>query len=98
MRQKSFSIPSDVFSFGVVLYELFLQKEPWAGHDVIEVVLNVCAGERMIVPDSVPPVISGLMQKCWDHDPAARPSFGEIIRILENLGQCGSDEEVVADS
>ena len=61
------------------------QKEPWEGRDAIEVVLTVCAGERMVIPPSVPPSIARLMQSCWEHDPTARPSFEQILRTLAAL-------------
>jgi hypothetical protein len=68
---------------------LYPQREPWAGQDAIEVVLTVCAGERMSLPASVPPHIASLMLRCWDHDSSARPSFGEIMSVLQGLEGLG---------
>ena len=72
--------------FCLSLSHLFLvQEEPWADQDAIEVVLSVCAGDRMLVPASVPPPISRLMQTCWSQNPSARPSFEQIIGVLQAI-------------
>lgn len=91
MRHKQFSVQSDIFSFGVVLYELFAQLPPWANYDTVEVVLQVCSGERMLIPDSVPPYFRELMGYCWAQDPTARPSFPEIIRALKKYDLLSPD-------
>jgi hypothetical protein len=67
----------------VYCYFLSPQLEPWPGHIAIEVVLNVCAGERMVVRSYVPPFISDLMQQCWNQDHIERPNFEGIIPALE---------------
>mmetsp|Transcript_27391 Transcript_27391/g.46287 ORF Transcript_27391/g.46287 Transcript_27391/m.46287 type:complete len:680 (-) Transcript_27391:7292-9331(-) len=84
MRQKLYSTQSDVFSFGVMLYELFAQIPPWAGYDSVEVVLQVCSGGRILVPDTVPPYISELIKCCWAQESSERPVFPDIIQALSH--------------
>lgn len=87
MRKKKYSEASDIFSFGVVLYEIFFQEMPWKGLDTVDVVIAVCGGERMPISPSenVPQVIIDLMSACWSHDPDARPQLTSIIPTLRDL-------------
>ena len=62
MRRKCYSEASDVFSFGVVLYEMFAQRTPWDGHETLDVAFRVCSGERMPIPPTVLPAIAAIME------------------------------------
>jgi serine/threonine protein kinase len=83
MRNKQYSDASDVFSYGVVLYEMFTQCMPWEGYETLDVAIRVCSGERMMIPETVPRDISDLMILCWSHEPICRPSMSEIIQCLQ---------------
>jgi serine/threonine protein kinase len=90
MRKKKYSEASDVFSLGVVLFEIFAQEMPWKGIDTVDVVIAVCGGERMSLPcqdtvTKIPPAIAALMTDCWAHDPDARPLLPSIIATLRSL-------------
>lgn len=87
MRKKKFSESSDVFSYGVVLYEIFVQEPPWKDMETIDVVIAVCGGERMSIPNvtKLPPSIVHLMSTCWSQDPDSRPPLPSIISILREL-------------
>lgn len=45
---------SDSFSFGVVMYEIATQSDPWDSVPIVQVAQKVCAGERMQIPSHVP--------------------------------------------
>ncbi len=79
----------DVFSFAMVLYELFVHEVPF--HDVKEVfdVLPLIRnGERPEILPELPSYISTLMQSCWKHAPRDRPTFEKILQV--RLIRCNS--------
>jgi serine/threonine protein kinase/ankyrin repeat protein len=82
MRNKKYSEYSDIFSYGVVLYEMFTQHMPWDGYETLDVAIRVCSGERMVIPESVPRDVSDLMILCWSHEAICRPTMNEIIKCL----------------
>jgi len=89
MRRKEYSERSDVFSFGVVLWEMSARAVPWGGLENLDVAFRVCSGERLIPPGSgngeLDPAITELMHCCWSHDPTSRPSMQSIIETLGAL-------------
>jgi len=89
--EKKYSTKSDVFSFGVVIYEIIAQREPWEGLDPIQASHRVSKGERLKLPNGCqcPVLISSLMIRCWMHDPADRPEFSEICELLDRLDNDG---------
>eukprot|EP01119_Soliformovum_irregulare_P014377 TRINITY_DN3931_c0_g1_i3.p1 TRINITY_DN3931_c0_g1~~TRINITY_DN3931_c0_g1_i3.p1 ORF type:complete len:683 (+),score=170.64 TRINITY_DN3931_c0_g1_i3:117-2051(+) len=84
LTHGKYTFASDVWSFGVVLYEIFtLGAEPYPGMKNEEVVPKVTSGWRMPRPDECPSEIYDLMLKCWNQ--SDRPSFLEIRKSLETF-------------
>ncbi|XP_055333200.1 ALK tyrosine kinase receptor-like isoform X2 [Paramacrobiotus metropolitanus] len=79
-----FSSKSDIWGFGVLLWEVFsLGCSPYSSMNNAEVVSYIRAGGRLNLPSShCPPEIYDLMQDCWHKNPADRKSFSSIIRSL----------------
>jgi len=83
LRHHQYSTSSDVFSFGVLLYEMFVRLPPWKDVTNHEVILRVCAEqERMILPPHLDQNLRQLMQRCWSHESHERPQFSEILDCL----------------
>lgn len=81
-----YSHKSDVWAFGILLWEIFsLGTTPYpklANVQVIEVVLS---GHRLPAPKNCPNEIVALMQQCWKTDPTERPDFATLNSSLHEL-------------
>ena len=79
----------DVFSFGMVLYEIITSQHPWEDcrniKTIDDVVDAIEAGNRPEVPDGLgfPPFFKDLMEKCWNSNCEMRPSFQEMSFWLQ---------------
>lgn len=74
----------DVYSFAIVLWELFARRKPWEGKALPQLVYPVLSGRRPgPIPQKCPPAIKKLIEMCWLGDYTQRPYFSQIINILE---------------
>jgi len=80
-----FSTKSDVFSFGVVLWEMLTCETPWPGVNLVQAAAEVLKGTRMEIPQNCPAFLDEIITKCWAQDPADRPGFSEIIDTLKRF-------------
>ncbi|XP_045129732.1 vascular endothelial growth factor receptor 1-like isoform X2 [Portunus trituberculatus] len=87
IRDKIFSIESDVWAFGITLWEIFsLGCSPYAGVEVCSDFLEKLEnGHRMSCPKYGNEEIYNIMKLCWEEDPLKRPSFIELVDDLGNM-------------
>uniref|UniRef100_A0AAZ3SAC6 Vascular endothelial growth factor receptor 3 n=1 Tax=Oncorhynchus tshawytscha TaxID=74940 RepID=A0AAZ3SAC6_ONCTS len=86
---KVYTSQSDVWSFGVLLWEIFsLGASPYPGVQIDE---DFCKrlkdGTRMRAPETASPEIYGIMLACWQGEPRERPPFQALVDILGDLLQ-----------
>ncbi|XP_011279093.1 protein-tyrosine kinase 6 isoform X6 [Felis catus] len=83
-----YSIKSDVWSFGILLHEIFSRGQmPYAGMTNHEAFLRVDAGYRMPCPPESPPAAYKLMLSCWNRDPERRPCFQALREKLSSVSR-----------
>ncbi|NXA05057.1 FES kinase, partial [Sapayoa aenigma] len=78
-----YSSESDVWSFGILLWEAFsLGAVPYANLSNQQTREAVEQGVRLDAPEQCPEEVYQLMQRCWEYDPRKRPSFSTIHQDL----------------
>jgi len=87
--QNKYSTKSDVFSFGVVIYEIITQEPPWKDLNAVQAVGELRDGHRMALPENCicPTAMKELMEKCWAQLPTDRPDFEKICEILDRMDE-----------
>ncbi|KAK1698425.1 hypothetical protein QYE76_015122 [Lolium multiflorum] len=75
---------ADAYSFGMICFELITGKIPFEDNHLQgdNTSKNIRAGERPLFPFQAPKYLTGLTRRCWHADPAQRPSFSSICRVL----------------
>ncbi|XP_012683768.1 megakaryocyte-associated tyrosine-protein kinase isoform X2 [Clupea harengus] len=84
LRKEKFSTRSDVWSYGIFLWETFSYgRQPYPKMSLKEVRERVEQGYRMEAPDDCPPAVYQLMGSCWQEEPGKRPSFHKLRDKLQ---------------
>ncbi len=85
LQSSTNSEAGDVYSYGVVLWEIFTGKIPWEDVSAMQVVLMVgFHNSRLAIPEDVPPWAAEIIECCFDQADK-RPSFAEIISKLRDV-------------
>jgi serine/threonine protein kinase len=75
---------ADVYSFAMICFELLTGKIPFEDNHLQgeNTSKNIRAGERPLFPFQTPKYLTGLVRRCWHADPAQRPAFASVCRVL----------------
>ncbi|XP_065061006.1 ephrin type-B receptor 1-B-like isoform X3 [Rhopilema esculentum] len=84
VQLKKFTIASDVWSYGILLWEVMCYGERpywnWGNNEVLE---RLASGFRLPPPMSCPKVVHDLMLSCWHKDRVKRPKFKDIRGTID---------------
>jgi serine/threonine protein kinase len=87
IRGERYTEKADIFSFGIILWEIYMRLTPYQNKEPMQILLEVV--EKSLRPH-IPPELRGsplvtLMEECWDTDVSKRPHFDEILRRLVSI-------------
>lgn len=86
IRYRKFSSSSDVWSFGIFVWETMAYGErPYWDWSNFEVMDRVEVGYRLPAPVNCPKIVHGVMMDCWNQDRTQRPRFEEILKRIDDL-------------
>uniref|UniRef100_A0A6Q2ZC17 Tyrosine-protein kinase n=1 Tax=Esox lucius TaxID=8010 RepID=A0A6Q2ZC17_ESOLU len=88
IKYSKFSSKSDVWSFGVFMWEVYTEgRLPYENQTNSEVVDSLNAGLRLLKPRLAPEAVYILMEWCWKEKPEQRPSFTLLLHELASLSE-----------
>nr|XP_033801870.1 tyrosine-protein kinase Tec [Geotrypetes seraphini]XP_033801879.1 tyrosine-protein kinase Tec [Geotrypetes seraphini]XP_033801889.1 tyrosine-protein kinase Tec [Geotrypetes seraphini]XP_033801899.1 tyrosine-protein kinase Tec [Geotrypetes seraphini] len=85
---SKFSSKSDIWSFGVLMWEVFTEgKMPFETNTNFEVVTMVSQGHRLYRPKLSSNTVYQVMMMCWHEKPEGRPTFDELLHVLAQIAE-----------
>lgn len=84
IQHRQYNQKVDVYSFGIVLWELITGMLPFQNMTAVQAAFAVCnKGVRPTIPPDCPVALADIMTRCWDSNPDVRPVFSHIVKMLE---------------
>ncbi|KAL2931931.1 Serine/threonine-protein kinase HT1 [Bienertia sinuspersici] len=86
IRHKPYGRKVDVYSFGLILWEMVSGKIPYEDMTPIQAAYAVVNKNlRPAFPKDCPPAMRALIEQCWSFQPDKRPEFWQVVKVLEQF-------------
>ncbi|KAJ4924445.1 hypothetical protein JOQ06_000685 [Pogonophryne albipinna] len=83
---RRFTTASDVWMFGVCVWEMFsLAQQPFFWLENGQVINQLELGVRLPKPQQCPPHVYSLLSRCWSYEPNSRPTFSQLVCLLSDF-------------
>ena len=96
MCSPTYNQKVDVYSYAIVMWELLTNEKPYSKIPIQQLPTMIVKDNfRPTIPENTPPKLRDLIVNCWDADPVKRPTFAQILQMLEEKEYhfLGTDEE-----
>eukprot|EP00889_Picochlorum_renovo_P003976 jgi/Picre1/31006/NNA_006364.t1 len=98
MMRGDSSKASDIFSLGVLMWEVWTGCCAWAGARDVQVMYAVTSGKTLDIPEDAPCDLMMLMQACMSFDPNERPEIDDVVERLERITEAQGGVEHILES
>ncbi|CAJ1970011.1 unnamed protein product [Cylindrotheca closterium] len=96
--KKEYNSSCDIYSFGMIIYEIYSRKIPYEGQHPRKVLRKVCdprINYRPTVPDTCPKRMAEIMTKCWSRNDGFRPQAKDLDMLFSDMN--ANDAEPLID-
>ncbi|KAK2863294.1 hypothetical protein Q5P01_002827 [Channa striata] len=88
LHYSKYSSKSDVWSFGVVMWEIYSEgRTPFENRTNLDVVNDITRGIRLYRPHNASQPLYSIMYRCWHEKPQGRPPFSELLEEIRKLAE-----------
>ncbi|XP_042449081.1 serine/threonine-protein kinase STY13-like [Zingiber officinale] len=81
-EKKHYDHKVDVYSFGMVLWEMLSNRLPFEGMSNLQAAYAAAFKNVRPSTDDLPEELALILTSCWEEDPSTRPDFGQIVQML----------------
>jgi len=86
IKHKSYGRKVDVYSFGLILWEMVAGTIPYEDMNPVQAAFAVVNKNlRPVIPEDCPPAMRALIEQCWSLQPDKRPEFWQVVKVLEQF-------------
>ncbi|XP_034030024.1 protein-tyrosine kinase 2-beta-like [Thalassophryne amazonica] len=91
---RRFTTASDVWMFGVCVWEIFsMAQQPFSWLENGQVIIQLESGVRLPKPRGCPPTVYSLLTHCWAYEPHARPSFSQLVCSFSDIHRMEAEQQ-----
>jgi len=96
LQSESYSYPADVYSMGMIIWELVELRIPFGGQNPMQVMMQLLktGKKEETIHANTDRAIADIMRACWQTDATKRPT---VLQLTNKLGEYLSEQEVIAN-